>query len=189
MSCRYDSGTDAWAEANKIPTTRTLSSGEGHATAGFAGTRIHVFGGRYPPSTSLCKLNEYYETTSDTWGTANQMPTKRWGASAAALSSGSHIFIAGGVFSPPWTSYDRLEIYNVGTDAWHSGNDMPTVRYYAAATMHGELMYVVGGEAGFSASTIVELYNSLSDSWTTAEAMPTARSDASLCVESMHCCQ
>lgn len=66
-------------------------------------------------------------------------------------------------------------IYDIATDTWSQGADMPTGRYLNTAVEVGGKIYVMGGRqltASTSPVNANECYDPATDSWTTKAAMP-----------------
>src|SRR5918996_2863715 len=78
------------------------------------------------------------------WETLAPMPTPRTEVAAAAV--GGRIVVVGG-FAPAGT-VGTTEVYDVATDAWSAGPDLPVAVNHAMATSFGDEVYVFGGTLG-----------------------------------------
>ncbi|MHC4146345.1 MAG: Kelch repeat-containing protein [Planctomycetota bacterium] len=112
-----------------------------------------------------------------TWTQKADMPTPRWGPSAAAVNG--KIYVIGGLTSE--TSFlngkaiSAVEEYDPATDIWTRKADMPAARSYLEGSLpvvDGKI-YVIGG--GKSAVARVDVYDPATDTWSRATDMPTRR--------------
>ena len=119
---KYNTATDSWTTARRIPTLRALSSSEQGAMAATAASNIYVMGGGSPignlvPANRL--KHEAYSPLADTWTTKANMPAGYVGGAIgvwdASPTTGT-ILVAGGY---PLTT--TMHIYNAATDAWRAG--------------------------------------------------------------------
>ena len=76
------------------------------------------------------------------WVRASDMPEKRGEVASAAV--GREVVIAGGL-SGFGTTSDEVTVFNLDTDAWRGVQALPAPRHHAAASAHGEYVYVSGG--------------------------------------------
>ena len=136
-------------------------------------------GGRAP---ALSRV-DVYDTQTNTWHTAADMPTPRVAPQTAVFSN--EIYVFGG--------YDRkgpggalrykktVEMYDIATDTWTKKRDMPTLRHAVmTAVVHGKI-YVIGGSVHDKklgrdvATSLVEVYDPATDRWEKRADMPTER--------------
>jgi N-acetylneuraminic acid mutarotase len=67
--------------------------------------------------------------------------------------------------------------------SWQSITSMPTARWFPGTTVFDGKIYVIGGNASATSSSlsVVEVYNPSSDSWENKTPIPTPRSQVSAC--------
>lgn len=94
---------------------------------------------------------------------------------SGACSYNNRIFVFGGYDNGAET--DTTYIYDVASDTWSQGADMPTGRYLCTAVEAGGKIYVMGGRQMVASTSPVnanECYDPATDSWTTKADMPNA---------------
>ena len=171
-----------WEQVTELPTWRigpaaAAVNGDIYLIGGFD---IHEnLGGRAPALSTV----DVYDTQTNTWHTAANMPTPRVTAQTAVFSD--EIYVLGG--------YDRkgprgafryknnVEVYDTGTDTWGKKRNMPTLRNsFATAVVDGKI-YVIGGSIHDNkldrhvATGLVEVYDPLTNRWEKRADMPTER--------------
>ena len=67
-----------------------------------------------------------------------------------------------------------LDIYDIATDTWSAGADMPAARYWIDAVAIDGKIYVAGGYLTSAQSTLY-IYDIATNAWVTGAAMPAAR--------------
>lgn len=136
-------------------------------------------GGRAPALSTV----DVYDTQTNTWRTAPNMPTPRIAPKTAVLSN--EIYVFGG--------YDRkgprgekrnkkiVEMYDTRTDTWVKKRNMPTLRdSFTTAVVNGKI-YVIGGREHNKrfdepmVTGLVEVYDPLTNRWEKRADMPTKR--------------
>ncbi len=171
-----------WEQITELPILRI-----GHVPAA-AGGKIYVIGGfdhhenlggRAPALSTV----DVYDTQTNTWHIAANMPTPRVAPQIAVFSN--EIYVFGG--------YDRkgpggalrykktVEMYDTATDTWNKKGDMPTLRHaFMTAVVDGKI-YVIGGSVHDKklgrdvAIGLVEVYDPLTNRWEKGSDMPTER--------------
>ena len=177
-----NSFAENWEQITELPILRI-----GHVPAA-AGGKIYVIGGfdhhenlggRAPALSTV----DVYDTQTNTWHIAANMPTPRVAPQIAVFSN--EIYVFGG--------YDRkgpggalrykktVEMYDTATDTWNNKGDMPTLRHaFMTAVVDGKI-YVIGGSVHDKklgrdvAIGLVEVYNPLTNRWEKGADMPTER--------------
>jgi N-acetylneuraminic acid mutarotase len=101
----YDPSTDTWATKSEMPTARRSLS-----TSVVDGT-IYAIGGYIPdvrghPGVATV---EVYDPATDTWSTAPDMPTARFGPRSSVVDG--MIYVIGGMGSWPGSGYGTVETY------------------------------------------------------------------------------
>lgn len=166
-------GSGAWAA--KAPMPRPLFG----MHSAVVGGEIFAMGGednRGVASAPTGGMNAY-DPAADRWRAAAPMPTPR-GFFGTAVAGG-RVHAVGG--SPNMQEHDpgiaAVEIYDLATDRWSRGRDMPTPRADLTANEVGGKVYAIGGtrHVGIEALGTVEEYDPRADTWTRKADMPTPR--------------
>jgi DNA-binding CsgD family transcriptional regulator/N-acetylneuraminic acid mutarotase len=157
-------GLPRWEELANLPEPRY-----GFATASNENF-IYVISGQSDLGLSKSVLR--YDTATDLWAYMSDKPTPVSEISAVVI--GGKIYIPGGKLDTDRVSA-KLEIFNLETNTWEEGADLPkALSAYSLAAMDG-MIYLFGGWDGAKYLADVYVYNPQSDQWTSAPAMPTAR--------------
>ena len=171
-----------WEQITELPTWRigvdaAAVNGKIYLIGGF--DHHKNLGGRAPALSTV----DVYDTQTNTWHTAADMPTPRVAPGVAVFSN--EIYVFGG--------YDRkgprgefrykktVEVYDTATDTWVKKRDMPTLRHaFMTAVVNGKI-YVIGGRIHDkkldepAVTGLVEVYDPLTDRWEQGADMPTKR--------------
>ena len=175
-----------WEQVTTLPTWRV-----GNAAAAVGG-KIYLFGGfdhkkHVGGRGAALSTVDVYDTRTNTWHTAAEMPTPRIGPRTAVFSN--QIYVFGGYdYKGRWgvrRYHKTVEVYDTQTDTWVKKPDMPTRRMpFATAVVDGKI-YLIGGTrievkdgvfAGKAITGLVEVYDPLTDRWEKRADMPTAQS-------------
>jgi N-acetylneuraminic acid mutarotase len=170
----YDSLSDTWSEGADMPTAR---AGTG---AVVVDGKIHVLGGRdgaSPGSGAALDAHEVYDPVADSWdSTLAPLPAPR--ADVMAVAIGDKIYAFGGYDAG---AQDDTYIYDIPTDTWTTGTDMPTPRYSGVAGELFGLPVVISGLAETGGNTdVVEVYQPAGDTWCSGPAKPNPSSELSV---------
>ena len=172
-----------WEQVTELPTWRL-----GSVPAAVAG-KIYIIGG-YDLHKNLggrapaLSMIEVYDTQTNTWHKAANMPTPRVAVQTAVLSG--QIYVFGGYDRKGFRGTRRnkkiVEMFDTRTDTWVKRPDMPTLRSaFMTAVVDGKI-YLIGGiiihgervdEKIFTG--LVEVYDPLTNTWEKRADMPTAR--------------
>ena len=167
-----------WRPITQLPTWRIAASAtavydEIYLVGGFD-LRENLGGGAPALSTV-----DVYDTQTNTWYKAADMPTPRISAKAAVFSN--EIYVFGGRKEMHGEHTKIVEMYDSRTDTWVKKRDMPTLREnFTTAVVDGKI-YVIGGSAvdkrlGEQVITgLVEVYDPLTGRWKKRTDMPTER--------------
>jgi len=143
------------------------------------GDYIFLLGGFTPPG-SVTAAVERYQISTNTWTTVADMPLGRQHVQTAVDIEAGKLFVLGGY---PSTVIDlfqgqvELFIYDIASDSWSRGADLPTPRGAGTSQVVGHEVFIIGGmdDAGNILDT-VESYNMRTNTWTTGyPRMPTPR--------------
>ncbi len=183
----YDPLTDTWQTKVSLPTPRADLSAE------VVDGKMYLIGGkRYSsqsPNYIETNLNEVYDPSNNTWGSAAAIPTGVQGYASAVVNG--KIYIMGGSRQPSSLGntiiVNNNQVYDPKTDTWSLAAGLPSVTSYGtAAATEGifapQLIYYVGGFVGGDFSDKAQTYNPANNSWSIAEKMPTARAYLGLAV-------
>ena len=162
-----------WLPIKSMPVARDF-----HASVSTNGT-VFVIGGAGNARTAIASVEGYTPATSGspaTWTEMASMPTARYALAAVALGK-EYIYALGGqrVTSTMPTGLDIVEVFNVKTGEWTTGNHMNTVRdSFGAGVVNGKIVAVGGDNGTFGSS--VEIFDPVTKVWTNAASMTTMRS-------------
>ncbi|MCX7632810.1 MAG: hypothetical protein N2Z22_05715 [Turneriella sp.] len=140
---------------------------------------------------------DYYDPVDNNW---NRVLDTEWTGTytpvlmACYAGYNGRIFVIGGLqqnntFTSAAPS-NLVQIYNVATNSWSTGTNMPLAVSAAACAKHGQYVYVTGGSSGNAnaftlnnAGNIIMRYDMLGNSWSsiaagTAPAAPAAATAA-----------
>lgn len=171
-----------WEQITELPTWRI-----GPAAAAVKG-KIYLIGGydiqenlggRAPALSTV----DVYDTQTNTWHTAANMPTPRVAAPTAVFSN--EIYVFGGFDrNGPRGAFrykNNVEMYDTATDTWVKKRNMPTLRDNFATTVVNGKIYVIGGRVHDKrldepvVTGLVEIYDPLTNRWEKGADMPTER--------------
>ena len=170
-----------WEQVSALPTQRIAAAAaaindEIYLIGGYD-LREHLGGGAPALSTV-----DVYDTQTNTWHNAADMPTPRIGACASVFSNDIYVF-GGYSRNKPGDLNDKksVEMYDPRSDIWVKKRDMPTLRRrFTTAVANGKI-YVIGGTVldkrlGKQVITgLVEAYDPLTDRWEKRADMLIAR--------------
>ncbi len=170
----FDPASSQWVSQNSMSTDRGLAACVSIAD------KIFVIGGMRFQGINYdfngLRTVEVYDTNSGTWTHLADMPTGRWGHSAAAVNGMIYVF-GGASALGGWNVYSS-EVYNPQTNTWTAISNMPTARYCLTACSLEGSIYTIGGWKHSSDGPVydnVEVYNPDKDMWFTETPMPVAR--------------
>jgi N-acetylneuraminic acid mutarotase len=150
----YDPKTDTWATRADMPTPRS------HMTVSAVGGKIYAIGGgarivagrsgEYRP------LLEVYDTATNRWARAADLPTPRSVMSSSVVDG--RIYVMGGAFHRgPTSSTEELlrsartlsvvEVYDPASGRWTRGRDLATPRGWFSTSVVNGKVYVAGGRS------------------------------------------
>lgn len=147
---------------------------------------IYTFGGR--TAGGVVATNRSYTPGTDTWDEALDASapwTARKKATAAVVSSGTAIFVMGGVLTNGASdaAINQVRVYNPTGDSWTSGVNLPAVRQGGVAAILGDnKLYYFGGSTTNNTNagtSTVFVYDSVLNQWETAGvSLPVANTHA-----------
>lgn len=167
-----------WQQITELPTWRIAAAATAiYDEIYFIGGFDHRenLGGGAPALSTV----DVYDTQTNTWHKAADMPTPRIGVRAAVFSN--EIYVFGGRKERQGEYTKIVEMYDPRTDTWVKKRDMPTLRErFTTAVVDGKI-YVIGGIAvdkrlGKQVITgLVEVYDPLTNRWEKRADMLTER--------------
>ncbi len=139
------------------------------------GDDIYVVGG-IASNGQITGALEIYDTATDSWRAAADLPAPVWRSSATAIDGLLYVFggyrgTAGFPFSPTAASWR----YDPSSDQWTAIADMPVARGSLVALALNGRAHVLGG-ATDTAQALHQVYDPATDTWTEATPMPAPRS-------------
>jgi hypothetical protein len=164
----YNPATNSWSLGAPMPVAI-----RGMAFALGSNGSIYMFGGANSSATVTSTYR--YTPSTNTWTALASMPVAVFEAAAAATSNGKIYVFGGEPSSDKTTSTNATRIYDIATNSWSTGANMPTgVQQHSAITGADGKIYVFGGRA-FSAEApvgLVQIYNPATNAWSSGSAMP-----------------
>src|SRR2546422_296515 len=92
-----------------------------------------------------------FNPESDSWTTLAPMPTAATMASGVYYPPTNKIYVFGGVDEVTETVYAITRIYDIASDTWSTGADMPDVRSFMASgynALNGKIYLIAGYRSG-----------------------------------------
>jgi len=153
----YDPSNDSWARVSSMPTM--VSS----FTSVVVDNSVYVMGGmgaRAPSS-----LNQIYDVETDRWTSGEPVPIPVYGAAGGAttgVNAPKRIYVLGGcptISGPDFNNgISANQVYDMETDSWTVGAQMPTPRKSLSVAVVNDMLYVMGGVTGGATIATVEQY-------------------------------
>lgn len=119
-----------------------------------------------------------YNVLADSWSTLTNFPDGNYWISASAVL-GSKLYSLGGTYTTALNQCTpRVKIYDLVSNTWSSGADMPYGRVFHSVTAYQDSLLFCAGGWGFPSGNVyndVYLYNSNNNTWRPASSMPAPR--------------
>lgn len=167
---RYIPISRAWKSEPDLP----IGVDHPMAAAVLGGARfgVYVFGG-YSDGRATAR-SFYLAPSGDKWEEIAPMPAPR--AAGAAVAIGRKIYIVGGAASGN-TLHNSVYAYDLETNTWSIGADIPTPRDHLAAVALFDRVCAVGGRTLSMSRNIaaLECYDPATNTWDKRANMPTPR--------------
>jgi len=186
----YDPATNSWSFRDVVVWERAYWFGT------VANDMVFLMGGRNDEERITCTEANVYNDEWQTWVTATNMPLPRENAFVAAV--GGKLYVMGGSdnkgnpeatptplnsafrgtvpSTPPTLDLTEIPEEVKVTIAWSKVAPMPTPRYYGAAVVVDNIIYVIGGlESESLTGKVVEAYDPVANKWTTKASLPEGR--------------
>jgi N-acetylneuraminic acid mutarotase len=168
----YDPATDLWTTKAAMPNARL------YPACAVVNGKIYAMGGDLhglPGLQNPLSIVHEYDPATDTWTRKADMPTARWGLSAAVVDE--KIYVLGGYTVFGGAALTVLEIYDPATDTWETKAAMPTPRGWFTTSVVDGKIFAIGAAQPPSGPWLatVDMYDPLTDTWSPKANMPTAR--------------
>jgi len=136
----------------------------------------HAGGYSFSQANTLSVLNRY-DPVTNTWTTLAPMPTSAMMASAVYYPLGNKIYVFGGIDHDSLLVYNVTRIYDITSNTWSTGANMPDVRCYMASgynNANGKIYLVSGYNTGdvTSAQSNTWEYDPVTDTFTERAPFP-----------------
>jgi N-acetylneuraminic acid mutarotase len=150
----YDPETDTWTARADMPTPRS------HMTVSALGGKIYAIGGGARivagRSGEWLPLLEVYDTATNRWARAADLPTPRSAHSSSVVDG--RIYVMGGTFGRGSASSAEelmrtvrtlsvVEVYDPASGRWTRAADLATARGWFSTSVVNGKVYVVGGHS------------------------------------------
>jgi N-acetylneuraminic acid mutarotase len=152
----YNPISDTWSKETNIPI----------AVQGYSSTvvdnKIYIMGGvKFDSSANsdIVNYNQVYDTHSNTWSTAANLPSINSYASCAVTSgnmSPEKIYFLGGCTLDGYEN--KTYSYDPNTDSWNAEATMPNSRAYFGVAVINDILYAVGGFDGAKCLSLSEKF-------------------------------
>jgi N-acetylneuraminic acid mutarotase len=162
----YNPSTNAWSAGAALPVATS-----GMATALGSNSLIYKFGG---VTSALVATVYRYTPATNTWATMASMPTAVSDAAAAATSNGKIYVFGGETSTTTGSSTNATRIYDIATNTWSSGANMPVALQQHSAVIGSDgKIYVIGGRSTAAGAPLgrVLIYNPATNAWTSGANM------------------
>ena len=143
--------SEGWAAATAAP----IPNGIVQSTAVAAGSgNLYLIGGGtgFGPDTRIDQVWAF-DPSANGWSRKADVPSPGVGTNfGAAAALGGRIYVFGGINSPQGfpVAHRALWIYNVATDTWSRGSDLPIENFGAAVAVLGGQIYLAYGSGFFT---------------------------------------
>jgi N-acetylneuraminic acid mutarotase len=138
---RYDPAADAWTALASLQQSRE------HTAAVVLDGEIVALAGRWADVGELNSV-EIYNPVTDTWRSGPPMSVARggFGAAVAPVGEDGRIYVAGGeVLTGARETLTSVEIYDLATEQWTAGPDLPVGLHGMPMVAYEDTLYVIGG--------------------------------------------
>lgn len=126
--------------------------------------KIYIAGGWNSTSSSYLMRVQIYDPALDSWSLAANFTPEPIGRSASVMGVDGKLYAFGG----GWSTNTTL-IYDLGTDHWVYGHDLPTTMYDSAAVAYNATEIILIGGSGTIGQSYA--YNPVNNTWTNAGAL------------------
>ena len=121
--------------------SRVADSGEWAGTLSVCGGRLVWVGG----DEGGVRSKEVKELRGGRWSHMSDMLLGCWGSCVVSVSGGGMV-VMGGVGDGSRRRLNDVQVFDGGTQTWHRGPSLPKPCCFMSAVVHGDLVFVMGGE-------------------------------------------
>jgi hypothetical protein len=154
----YDPATDTWETKTSLPTPVF-----GYSSV-VIDEKIYIIGGSRASgtqgSTVVVSSTQVYNTQTDEWSLAANLPAKAsYGAAGATVGfmAPTRIHFIGGYFAEDFSMENK--IYNPEINSWSDGVLMSSARAYFGIAVISDMLYAIGGFNGENWLDTIERYS------------------------------
>ena len=120
------------------------------------GTYAYMGGGYSFSSAGNINTFARFNPTTNVWTTLTNVPDMNNSMATAAYSPVTNkIYVFGGELVSPATVVRTLRIYDIGTNTWTTGANMPAVRAFMGGGFYNNKVYLIGGYDTGNVSPVV----------------------------------
>jgi N-acetylneuraminic acid mutarotase len=160
----YDPSNDSWTSRSPMPTTVS------HFISAVVDNKIYLIGGVWadPGFTDIFPIDsqvQIYDAETDNWTLGQPLPTPVYMAAGGATTGKTapkRIYVLGGCTSNLGSEFyngtNMNQVYDVETDSWAVGAQMPTPRKRLGVAVVNDTLYAMGGVTGSTTLATVEQY-------------------------------
>ena len=133
--------------------------------------KIYYIGGYDRNTDSASGAVQIYDTITNTWSYGESMPTPRYLTSAVTYNDKIYCFggtSIGGAGELNSVHLNKLEIYDIKSNKWTTGANMPVAREKFCAEVYKGKVYIIGGSSGrnpINYFNTMQVYNISTNSW------------------------
>ncbi|MFZ3374948.1 MAG: kelch repeat-containing protein [Chthoniobacterales bacterium] len=143
------------------------------------GTYSYNAGGYSFSSGNTLNVLNRYDPVANTWTSLAPMPQSAIMASAVYYPTTNKIYVFGGEDAVSGVNYNLTQVYDVASNTWSMGANMPDVRSFMASgynSANGKIYLIAGYNTGnvTSAQTQVWEYDPVANTFTTRTPYPNA---------------
>ena len=121
-------------------------------------SRVADGGGEYGGTLAVCggrlvwvgglkdgvRSKEVKELRGGRWSVMSDMLVGCWWSCVLSVSGGGMVVMGG--FGDGWRPLNDVQVFDGGTQTWHRGPSLPKPCATMSAVVHGDLVFVMGGE-------------------------------------------
>ena len=163
---RYDPSSDSWNQGDyprQIPSSLCGDYWYGGVVVYIGNKKFMIFGGKTQGGaggngvTNLCAI---WDSQNDSWSQVASLPKPIWQQATGELYHNGKVFcISGRDIDDRETTF--VYVYDIETDAWNSGTELPVLRSNSAVVQGAGGMWLIGGggdENGYGDCTNLVYY-------------------------------
>ena len=121
--------------------SRVADGGENGGTLAVCGGRLVWVGG---VKDGGVRSKEVKELRGRRWSDMPDMLVGCWRSCVVSVSGGGMVVMGGG--GDGWRPLNDVQVFDGGTQTWHRGPSLPKPCYRMSAVVHGDVVFVMGGE-------------------------------------------